>query len=126
MSNVTVLDLDLRDDNTVFVATYGRGVFSGTFTEETATIKEEIFVDTVNFSVYPSVSKGNFTVIAKGIVGKTKMVVFNTNGQEVYKSDLDFNSVAKQEISINVNAGIYIVSLIEENGEKVSKKIIIK
>ena len=33
MSNVPVLDLDLRDDNVVFAATYGRGIFSGTFTE---------------------------------------------------------------------------------------------
>ncbi|MGB1210242.1 MAG: thrombospondin type 3 repeat-containing protein [Lacinutrix venerupis] len=32
MSNVKVLDLDLRDDNMVFAATYGRGVFSGQFT----------------------------------------------------------------------------------------------
>ncbi|WGD33495.1 thrombospondin type 3 repeat-containing protein [Olleya sp. YS] len=31
MSNVKVLDLDLRDDNMVFAATYGRGVFSGMF-----------------------------------------------------------------------------------------------
>lgn len=31
MSNVKVLDLDLRDDNMVFAATYGRGVFSGEF-----------------------------------------------------------------------------------------------
>lgn len=31
MSNVPVLDLDLRDDNVVFAATYGRGVFSGKF-----------------------------------------------------------------------------------------------
>lgn len=32
MSSVPVLDLDLRDDNTVFAATYGRGVFSAKFT----------------------------------------------------------------------------------------------
>ncbi|RSC95022.1 thrombospondin type 3 repeat-containing protein [Tenacibaculum singaporense] len=31
MSNVPVLDLDLRDDNVVFAATYGRGIFSGKF-----------------------------------------------------------------------------------------------
>ena len=31
MSNVKVLDLDLRDDNMVFAATYGRGIFSGQF-----------------------------------------------------------------------------------------------
>ena len=34
MSNVPVLDLDLRDDNTVFAATYGRGVFSGKFVSD--------------------------------------------------------------------------------------------
>lgn len=32
MSNVPVLDLDLRNDNTVFAATHGRGIFSGKFT----------------------------------------------------------------------------------------------
>ncbi len=34
MSNVKVTDLVLRDDNSVYAATYGRGVFSGQFTEE--------------------------------------------------------------------------------------------
>ena len=34
MSNVIVLDLDLRDDNMVFAATYGRGVFSGKFEDD--------------------------------------------------------------------------------------------
>jgi hypothetical protein len=33
MSNVKVTDLDVRDDNMVFAATYGRGVFSGQFTD---------------------------------------------------------------------------------------------
>lgn len=31
MSNVRVTDIDLRDDNAIFVSTYGRGVFSGQF-----------------------------------------------------------------------------------------------
>jgi len=31
MSNVKVTDLDVRDDNMVFAATYGRGIFSGEF-----------------------------------------------------------------------------------------------
>ncbi|QCE40806.1 thrombospondin type 3 repeat-containing protein [Psychroserpens sp. NJDZ02] len=31
MTNVKVTDLDLRDDNMVFAATYGRGIFSGEF-----------------------------------------------------------------------------------------------
>lgn len=126
MSNVPVLDLDLRDDNTVFAATYGRGVFSGLFTGEIANIKETSVIDLKGFEVYPSISNGAFTVFTKNITGKTKMSIINTNGQVVYKSNLDFNSTEEHKISINVNAGIYIVNLIEENGEKVSKKIIIK
>ena len=34
MSNLPVLDLDLRDDNVVFAATYGRGMFSGKFVSD--------------------------------------------------------------------------------------------
>ncbi|QXP61009.1 thrombospondin type 3 repeat-containing protein [Olleya sp. HaHaR_3_96] len=34
MTNVKVTDLDLRDDNMVFAATYGRGIFSGEFVQD--------------------------------------------------------------------------------------------
>lgn len=32
MTNAKVMDLDLRDDNAIYAATYGRGIFSGQFT----------------------------------------------------------------------------------------------
>ncbi|ARV09654.1 hypothetical protein BTO05_08370 [Winogradskyella sp. PC-19] len=34
MSNVRVTDMDLRDDNAIYISTYGRGVFSGQFLED--------------------------------------------------------------------------------------------
>ena len=34
MSNVRVTDIDLRDDNAIFISTYGRGVFSGQFIQD--------------------------------------------------------------------------------------------
>ena len=34
MSNVRITDIDLRDDNAIYVSTYGRGVFSGRFLED--------------------------------------------------------------------------------------------
>ena len=34
MSSVRVTDIDLRDDNAIYVSTYGRGVFSGQFLED--------------------------------------------------------------------------------------------
>ncbi|QRM88987.1 hypothetical protein FG167_06970 [Lacinutrix sp. WUR7] len=38
MSNVSILDLDLRDDNLVFVATRGCDIFSGQFTPDSLSI----------------------------------------------------------------------------------------
>merc|ERR1739838_1139051 len=61
MSDVIVTDLDLRDDNKVFAATYGRGVFSGDFTaEQTFSVEEEALAG--NFTVYPNPSNGTFQI----------------------------------------------------------------
>ena len=124
MKNVKVLDLDLRDDNAVFAATYGRGVFSGQFTAATASI-DEVLKEKV-FIVYPTISNGNFTIHAKNILGKTKMNIFDITGKKVFQSSLDFNSNEKQDVSVNLNAGMYIVNLIDENNQKSSNKIIIE
>ena len=51
MSNVKVNDLDLRDDNTVFASTYGRGVFSGKFTAEVASV-DDVLAGTKAFTIY--------------------------------------------------------------------------
>ena len=125
MSNAKVLDLDLRDDNKVFAATHGRGVFSGDFTAEVASV-DDVLADNKVFTVYPTVSKGDFTVFAKNTLGKSKMSIFNINGKEVYKSDLNFNTNEKQQVSVHLNAGVYIVNLIDENNRKSSNKIIIE
>jgi len=125
MSNVKVTDLDLRDDNMVFAATYGRGIFSGQFTAATASV-DEVLAGKKVFSIYPTISNGNFTVFAKNSLGKTKINIFNINGKEVYKKEIDFNKNEKQEISVNLKAGVYIVNLVDENNKKSSSKIIIE
>ena len=125
MSNVKVTDLDLRDDNTIFASTYGRGVFSGKFTEAAASVKD-VLTDKKPFTIYPTISNGNFTVFAKNTFGKTKVNIFDINGKQVYESNLDFNTNDKQEVSVNLNTGIYMVNLTDENNKKSSSKIIIK
>ena len=64
MSNVKVTDLDLRNDNMVFAATFGRGVFSGQFTDATAS-NDEVLFGTKSISIYPTISSGTFTVFGK-------------------------------------------------------------
>lgn len=125
MSNAKVLDLVMRNDHTVFAATHGRGIFSGQFTAASASVNDVLTEGKV-FTIYPSVSNGNFNVFAKKSLGKTKMSLFNINGQEVYKTILDFSIAEKQPVSVNVKGGVYIVNLVDENNKKSSKKIIIK
>ena len=125
MSNVPVLDLDLRNDNTVFAATYGRGVFSGKFTAETASVNDvEKGLD--KFTIYPTVSSGDFTIQGKADLGKTKVKIFNYNGQQVYNTSIDFSIKEKNNMTVNLNTGIYLVNIIGENGAKSTKKIVIQ
>ena len=125
MNNVKVTDLDLRDDNMVFAATYGRGVFSGQFTAEEGLSVADVFESNA-FKIYPTVSEGNFTVFANNNLGNTKMIIFDMNGKKVHAQKLDFNLQETQRVSVNLNPGVYIVNLIDKNNNKKSSKIIIK
>lgn len=125
MSNVKVNDLDLRDDNTVFASTYGRGVFSGKFTAEVASV-DDVLAGTKAFTIYPTISNGNFTLQAKSSAGKTNVNIFDISGRQVYKSNLDFAENEKHAVSLQVSSGIYIVNIMDENNNKSSKKIVIE
>ena len=125
MKNVKVMDLDLRDDNAVYAATYGRGVFSGLFTAETASV-EDVLKDNEVFTVYPTISDGNFTIFGKNDLQESEVSIFDIRGRQVYSANLDFNTSQRQEISLNASSGIYIVNLTDRNGRKSSKKIVIK
>ncbi|TXD49837.1 T9SS type A sorting domain-containing protein [Polaribacter sp. IC073] len=126
MGNVRVDMLQYRaSDNLVLAATHGRGLFTGKFTTVTASV-EDVLRNNKAFTVFPTVSKGNFTVFAKSSLGKAKMNIFDISGRQVYKANLDFSTNEKQVVSLNVNSGIYIVNLVDENGKKDSKKIIIE
>ncbi len=124
MNNVKVTDLDLRDDNMVFAATYGRGVFSGQFTAEGLSVND-VFEKNA-FIIYPTISEGNFTVSAQNNLGSAKMDIFDMTGKKVHAQNLDFNQQEKHQVSVNLNLGVYIVRLVDENNNKTSSKIIIK
>ncbi|MEO9571091.1 MAG: T9SS type A sorting domain-containing protein [Polaribacter sp.] len=87
---------------------------------------DNVLSDKKAFTVYPTISDGSFTIFAKNTLGKSKMRIFNINGKQVYNSNLDFNSNEKQEISVSLTAGVYIVNLLDENNKKSSNKIIIE
>ena len=126
MGSVRVDMLQYRSsDNLILAGTHGRGMFTTNFTNGTASI-DDVLLDNKAFIVYPTISKGNFTVFAKSSLGKAKINIFDISGRQVYISNLDFNSNERQLIELNVNAGVYIVNLVDENNNKSSKKIIIQ
>lgn len=126
MGNVRVDMLQYREsDDLILAGTHGRGMFTASFSSNTASI-EDVLTDKNTFTVYPTVSNGNFTVFAKSSLGNAKINIFDISGRQVYTSEIDFSKNEKQTISLNTSAGIYIVNLIDENGKKDSKKIVIE
>ena len=91
----------------------------------TATIKEVIEGRKV-FTIYPTVSKGDFTLFAKNTLGLTNMSIFDITGKQVYTKEVNFRAQRKQEISVSLKAGIYIVHLVDENNKRVASKIVIE
>ncbi|MCX7551575.1 PA domain-containing protein [Xanthomarina sp. F2636L] len=123
MSNVKVLDLDLRNDNMVFAATHGRGVFSGMFTADFLSVEENVLAS--DLSLYPTVSNGEITISAKSNLGKMDLSIFNLNGQKVYNTSLDMNSNGKKQLSLNLSSGLYLANF-SKDGYTETKKFIIK
>ncbi|WP_123803298.1 PA domain-containing protein [Flavivirga aquatica] len=126
MSNVKVTDLDLRDDNTVFAATYGRGIFSGKLLSKTLSIDENNEEAVSQIKVYPTVSNGDFKVSAPIDIKKGTLNIFDLNGREVYASKVDFNSGSSLDISLNVSSGIYVIKFMSEKRKPYTHKVIIK
>ncbi|MDO6596481.1 T9SS type A sorting domain-containing protein [Oceanihabitans sp. 2_MG-2023] len=121
MSNVRVLDLDLRDDNMVFAATYGRGVFSGQFTPDSLSIEE----NTENtFSIFPNPSNGNINIKVAQNYGKAIATIYDMNGRNVFSSEISLS----QQSTINANhlaTGMYILKIQGTNFSH-SEKLVIK
>jgi hypothetical protein len=91
----------------------------------TASIDEVLKGNKV-FTIYPTISNGNFTLFAENTLGLTKIKIFDIAGREVYKKTINFAVNSKQEISVNLKAGVYIVNLIDANNKKESNKIVIE
>lgn len=87
---------------------------------------QDVIDNKERFTLYPTISKGNFTIYAGNSFEKAEMIVYDVSGREVYKSKIDFSLQKEQKIILSLNAGIYILNLIDEDGKKSSKKIIIE
>ena len=124
MRNVKVLDLDVRNDNMVFAATYGRGVFSGMFTTAPLSVnKQDVFANAIK--LFPTVSNGQFTLTSTKTVGSTQVYIYSMTGKSVYKINVDIQQGLRKEFDLNLNSGMYLVKFKGSNFET-TKRIIIQ
>ena len=124
MSDVTVLDLDLRaSDNVILASTHGRGFFTSQFTSSPLSVNTNNF-DENTIKLYPTVSNGELTLATNRALGIIDFNVYDLNGREVYATKFDM-STNTRDINLTLNAGIYIVK-IESDNSSITKKIIIK
>ena len=123
MSNVKVLDFDLRNDNTIYAATYGRGVFSGKFTGDALSVEDNVLASGI--SLYPTISNGEFKINSKSNLGEVNLQIFNISGQTVYVKNLNLNGNTPNDIKINVASGVYLAKF-TEGAITTTKKFIIK
>ncbi|TYA52424.1 T9SS type A sorting domain-containing protein [Formosa maritima] len=123
MSNVKVLDLDLRDDNMVFAATHGRGIFSGMFTPDFLSVEENTLAS--DLTLYPTVSNGEITISAKSNIGKINLAIYNLSGQLIYNSALDMSTNNRKQLSLDLSSGLYLAKFSKGSFTE-TKKFIIK
>ncbi len=113
MSNVKVTDLDLRNDNAVFAATYGRGIFSGLFTS--VPLANEDFSNKKGVTISPNPSNGVFNININEYSGKVTIQVVDLNGRMVYTSTNEmFNSEKAIDLK-TIESGIYVLRISGED-----------
>lgn len=123
MRNVKVTDLDLRNDNVVFAATYGRGVFSGTFTN--TVLNNDTFTNNKKVSIYPNPVKDNLNINIKDFSGEVSIKIIDINGREVFNKNIN-NFITSNMLDLSsFSSGIYVLKLSGE-GLNYSEKIIIE
>jgi len=124
MQNVKVTSFDLRTaDNTVLATTYGRGFFTGQFTNEVLAVENVLSIDE-EISVFPNPSTGNINIKALNDFGPCDIVVYDLNGRKVYASKENISGTVNLNLS-NLNNGLYILKIQGENFV-MDKKILIE
>lgn len=123
MSDVTVMDLDLRaSDQTILASTFGRGLFTGNFSSDPLTVADYVFNQKM-ISVIPTVSDGTITVSSKGVLEIVTLSVYNINGQKVFNRSLDLSAGPKR-LTFPFDSGIYFAEFNMGTTKEITRIII--
>ncbi len=122
MTNVRVVDLDLRTaDNTILATTHGRGMFTGTF--DTLSIFD-VTPESLGINIYPTVSNGLINISSQIELAQTEIKIFNLSGQQVFNTVKDLGG-SETRLQLDLKSGFYLIQL-SVNDQSITEKIIIK
>ncbi|MFO7744520.1 MAG: T9SS type A sorting domain-containing protein, partial [Psychroflexus sp.] len=76
----------------------------------------------VNASLYPNPTKGSFSISGENLGEETEVEIYNLIGQQVYKTNLE-NKLKTEITDFNGSAGVYLVKLKTNQGERTFKLI---
>lgn len=125
MKDVKVTSFDLRTaDNTVLASTYGRGMFTGQFTNAASGLSVDEFNQNNLIKIYPTVSNGNVTISSISEVREGTLDVYDINGKMVHTSEVNFDSGLEQSLSLNLASGMYIAKFSANNLQSTQKLVI--
>jgi hypothetical protein len=129
MSSVKVTSFEFREaDNTVLASTYGRGLFTSTFTADNPLSIDENELNNNSIIIYPTVSNdGIFNVKTTKENYTTSVEIYNLQGAKVYAAqNLDLEVSSEKEIKLEASNGVYIMKIYSENKVLKSQKVIIQ
>ena len=123
MRDVKVTDLDLKKGTSVvFAATYGRGIFSGSFSNTENPEGPEVSQPLV--TVYPTASGGNYNLVSRRNLGLAEVAVFSLDGRLVQFREIELQANFPKTIVLDSEAsGLYFVRVKSTGFEQVQKII---
>lgn len=124
MSDVTIVDLDVRtSDNVILATTHGRGLFTSQFTSTPLSVDENDFANNA-IKIFPTISNGEFSIVSKTALGPVNMELYNITGQQVYNMTFELSNTRKN-FNLKLNSGLYLITITGSNFKE-TKRIIIK
>jgi len=123
MSDVTVLDLDVRaSDNVILATTHGRGMFTSQFTATPLSVVENIKQENA-IALYPTLSDGSFSIRSNTLSGNATLEIFDLNGKVVLNEAFELTTTAKL-FQTDIKSGLYLVNISVDNLKEISKLVI--
>jgi hypothetical protein len=118
---------EITSNDDIYSFTVDESISESTASDRFSLVFEPISLSTVEealveASLYPNPTKGSFRISGANLGEDAKIEIYNMIGQQVYKTDLK-NQSTTEIINFNGSAGVYLVKLKTNQGERTFKLI---